>query len=379
VIWTTVVLDLVGFGIAVPVLPLLAKDRFGLSGFSLGALLATFSLAQLLAARRMGRLSDRFGRKPLIITSLVGTSIGSLLTAIAPVSWVLFLARAIDGASGASGSVAQAAVADIAAPERRAQLLGMLGAAFGIGFTIGPAIGAVAAGVGGPRAPFYVAAAVAAANAVAAVFRLPETRPAAGPSARTASMSGAEGQTGARSWREGRLPRLFTIMFLSTIGFSAFEATFSIFTDERLGFSESEAAWAFAFVGLVVSAVQGGAVGPVVRRFGDLRVVRVAFVATAAGLATMTVVEGWPLLLVALTLLCIGQGMAIPSMSSLAVGRIAPDVRAELLGIGQSASAGARVLGPVLGNVAFAHVAVGAPFAAGAALFALCVALALAE
>lgn len=368
-------LDLIGFGIAIPVLPLLAKDRFGLQGFWLGALLATFSLAQLLAARRMGRLSDRYGRKPLIIASLVGTSVGSLLTAIAPAAWVLFLARALDGASGASGSVAQAAVADIAAPADRARLLGLLGAAFGIGFTVGPAIGAVAAAIGGQRAPFYVAAGVAAVNAVAAIVRLPETRKVGGEAIAPAlDAAGA----GARTWRDGRLPRVFLIMFLSALAFSAFEATFSVFTDERLGFSESQAAWAFAFVGLVVSLVQGGLVGPVVRRFGDLPVLRGAFVATALGLATMTFVDGWPVLLVALTLLCIGQGLAIPSMSALAVGRIAPGVRAEVLGVGQSASAGARVLGPVLGNVAFAHVAVGAPFAVGAAVFAVCVGLALA-
>jgi DHA1 family tetracycline resistance protein-like MFS transporter len=373
VIWTTVVLDLVGFGIAIPVLPLLAKNRFGLDGLALGVLLATFSLAQLVAARPMGRLSDRIGRKPLIVTSLVGTSVGSFLTALAPAAWVLYVARLVDGASGASASVAQAAVADLAPPEERARLLGLLGAAFGIGFTIGPAIGGVAAWLGGPRAPFVVAGVVAAVNAVAAVLRLPETRSERVAEAPLAGTSAG----GVRTWREGAFPRILLLSFLATFAFSAFEGTFALFADERLGFGEAQAAWAFAFVGLLVSAVQGGLVGPVVRSQGERRVLQVAYVAVGAGLVVMTAVQGWPVLLVALALLCVGQGLAIPALGSYTVGRIHPDVRAELLGLGQSASAGARVAGPIVGNVLLTHVSTGAPYAMGAMVLVVVVVLAL--
>ena len=158
-LWTTVALDLVGFGIVVPILGRYA-ERFGASGFEVGLLFTCYSLAQLVCAPLLGRLSDRIGRKPVIVLSLVGTALGSVLTGAAGSLWLLFVGRIVDGASGASLSVAQAAVGDITTPEQRPKLVGMMGAAFGVGFVVGPAIGGLAA-LGGPHVPFYVAAALA--------------------------------------------------------------------------------------------------------------------------------------------------------------------------------------------------------------------------
>src|SRR3954469_1867704 len=174
VIWTTVALDLIGFGILFPVLARYTRDA-GASPAVAGLVVASFSVAQLIFSPITGWLSARVGRKPVIIMSLVGTAVGSLLTGLAGSLWLLFLARVIDGASGASVSVAQAAVADVAPPEQRARLLGLLGAAFGAGFALGPAIGGGGA-VGSPRLPFFISAAIAGVNAIAAVKRLPETR-----------------------------------------------------------------------------------------------------------------------------------------------------------------------------------------------------------
>ena len=158
-IWTTVALDLVGFGIVLPILPLYA-ERFGASATTIGILLASFSVAQLLMAPVWGRVSDRIGRKPVILISLFGTAAGSFLTGAAGSLPLLFLGRLVDGASGASVSVAQAAVADVAEPSERPRLLGLLGAAFGLGFVAGPALGALAA-LGGPHVPFYLAGCLA--------------------------------------------------------------------------------------------------------------------------------------------------------------------------------------------------------------------------
>ncbi len=174
-IWTTVALDLIGFGIVLPILPLYA-ERFGASATTIGILLATFSIAQLLLAPVWGRISDRVGRKPVILISLFGTAAGSFLTGAAGSLPMLFLGRLVDGASGASVSVAQAAVADVAEPSERPRLLGLLGAAFGVGFVAGPALGALAA-LGGPHVPFYLAGCVALVNALVAIRRLPETAP----------------------------------------------------------------------------------------------------------------------------------------------------------------------------------------------------------
>ncbi|MEY2609989.1 MAG: hypothetical protein RLZZ128_638, partial [Actinomycetota bacterium] len=142
-IWITVALDLVGFGIVVPILGRYA-ERFGASGLQVGLLFASFSLAQLVFAPLLGRLSDRIGRKPVILISLLGTAVGSFVTGAAGALWVLFLGRILDGASGASVAVAQGAVTDVASPQERPRLLGLLGAAFGVGFVVGPALGGLA-------------------------------------------------------------------------------------------------------------------------------------------------------------------------------------------------------------------------------------------
>lgn len=375
-IWFTVVIDLIGFGVALPVLGPYATKHFSASGTQVGLLISAYSFAQFLFSPVLGRISDRVGRKPVIVFSLIGTAVGSLVTGLAGSLWLLFAARFFDGASGASGSVAQAAVADIAPPERRVALLGMVGAAFGIGFTIGPAIAGVAAWLGGPRTPFFVAAAISGANAIAAIIRLPETRPPNGaPSVRGHGVDGAAINPvgpGARTWRDGGLPVLIGVGFVSMLAFSAFEGTFSIFGADRIGFTESGAAGAFVLIGLLISAVQGGLVGRVVKARGELPVLRGGTALIAGGLAVMAAVRSWWLLVPALVLLCLGQGVASPTMSSVAVSRIAPDRRGAVLGVQQSANALARVLGPALGGWLFDRINPSAPYVGGAILVALC-------
>ena len=194
-LWGCVLLDLIGFGIILPILPLWA-ERFGARPGVIGALVATYSAFQLAFAPLWGRLSDRFGRKPILILALLGTAVGSLLTGLASSVALLFVGRAIDGLSGASVAVAQAAVADLAEPAERPRLLGLIGAAFGLGFVAGPALGALAA-LGGPRAPFLVAAALAACNAVVALVRLAETNRERGARAEAPPDSKAEGDAAA--------------------------------------------------------------------------------------------------------------------------------------------------------------------------------------
>src|SRR5580704_8252410 len=174
VLWTTVAVDLLGFGIVVPLLPLYAR-RLGAGPGSVGLLLAAFSAAQFVSAPLLGRLSDRVGRKPLLIASLAGTALASLLTGVAGSLWLLMVARVLDGASGGSVAVAQASAADMVGPKDRVRVFGLLGAAYGVGFVIGPAIGGLAA-LGGARTPFFVAAGIAGINAAVAIRRLPETR-----------------------------------------------------------------------------------------------------------------------------------------------------------------------------------------------------------
>lgn len=351
IIWTTVALDLVGFGIVVPILGRYA-ERFGANGLQVGLMFASFSVAQMVFAPILGRISDKVGRKPVIVFSLIGTAVGSFVTGAAGALWVLFLGRILDGASGASVAVAQGAVADIAPPEQRARLMGMLGAAFGVGFVVGPALGGLAA-LGGPHVPFYLAGSIAAVNAVAAMIRLPETKPDTSHITET-------GQRGAAL--SPALKRFALVGFLSMLGFAGFEATFSIWGEKQFGFTEGSASLVFVFVGVTLVAVQGGLIGPLTQRLGSRKLLRIGLSLVAVGLLLLGVTTTWPMLFVALFLLSLGQGMSGPSGSAL-VAELAPvERRGEAIGYQQSTAAFGRVAGPVMAGALFDQVGINSQF-----------------
>jgi MFS transporter, DHA1 family, tetracycline resistance protein len=351
IIWTTVALDLVGFGIVVPILGRYA-ERFGANGLQVGLMFASFSVAQMVFAPILGRISDKVGRKPVIVFSLIGTAVGSFVTGAAGALWVLFLGRILDGASGASVAVAQGAVADIAPPEQRARLMGMLGAAFGVGFVVGPALGGLAA-LGGPHVPFYLAGSIAAVNAVAAIIRLPETKP-------DTSHITEKHQRG--SALSPALKRFALVGFLSMLGFAGFEATFSIWGEKQFGFTEGSASIVFVFVGVTLVAVQGGLIGPLTQRLGSRKLLRIGLSLVAVGLLLLGFSNTWPLLFVALFLLSLGQGISGPSGSAL-VAELAPvERRGEAIGYQQGTAAFGRVAGPVMAGALFDRVGISAPF-----------------
>ena len=350
-IWTTVALDLVGFGIIVPILGRYA-ERFGANGLQVGLMFASFSVAQMVFAPILGRISDKVGRKPVIVFSLIGTAVGSFVTGAAGALWVLFLGRILDGASGASVAVAQGAVADIAPPEQRARLMGMLGAAFGVGFVVGPALGGLAA-LGGPHVPFYLAGSIAAINAVAAMIRLPETKP-------DTSHITEKHQRG--SALSPALKRFALVGFLSMLGFAGFEATFSIWGQKQFGFTEGSASIVFVFVGVTLVAVQGGLIGPLTEKLGSRKLLRIGLSLVAVGLLLLGFTTTWPMLFIALFLLSLGQGMSGPSGSSL-VAELAPvERRGEAIGYQQSTAAFGRVAGPVMAGALFDHVGINSQF-----------------
>jgi multidrug resistance protein len=358
-IWITVALDLVGFGIVVPILGRYA-ERYGASGLEVGLLFASFSLAQLVFAPLLGRLSDRIGRKPVIMISLLGTAVGSFVTGAAGALWVLFVGRILDGASGASVAVAQGAVTDLAPPSERPRLLGLLGAAFGVGFVVGPALGGLAS-LGGEHIPFYVAGTVALVNAAVAWRRLPETRPA---DVRRAAREAAKNDTGAKV----RLWGLAVAGFTAIVAFSGFEATFSLLAGDRFRLTEAGVAAIFVGVGVVLVAVQGGLIRPINAKIGTQRSLQVGLVLNSAGLVVLAFAETWPLLIVALALLTVGQGLVTPNLSSLVSGRVPDHRRGEALGFQQGVNAFGRVAGPALAGVLYDHVAIGSPYLVGGAL-----------
>ena len=365
VIWSTVALDMIGFGIVAPILGRYA-DRFGATGFQVGLLFASFSLAQMIFAPILGRWSDRVGRKPVIVISLFGTALGSFITGAAGALWVLFAGRLIDGASGASVSVAQSAITDLATKEQRARMLGLLGMAFGVGFVFGPAIGGLAA-LGGPHIPFYVAGTLALINAVAAIIRLQETR-VPNKAAQTTRVH--------VPFRKRRYGALAGVGFFSMLAFSGFEATFSLFGGARFNLTEASTAVVFLGVGVVMSAVQGSLIGPLTSRFGSLHLLRNGLVFVCIGLLFLGAAVIWPTMIVALLFMVVGAGISNPSLTALVADSAHEDRRGEALGIQQSASALARVIGPPLAGLAFDHVGIGAPFTFGALIYVLAIGIA---
>lgn len=368
-IWLCVALDLVGFGIVFPILPVYAK-RFHVSSATATGLVAVFALASFLFSPVWGRISDRVGRKPILLLSLAGTALGSLITGLAGGIALLYVGRIVDGISGASVSVAQASVSDVAAPEQRARLFGLLGAAFGVGFVAGPALGALAALVG-PRVPFYVAAALSGVNAIVAARRLPETH-----------------GSGARARREGERPKrtlpwagttgvaqLIGVAGCALLAFSAFEATFALFGQKRLGLDLGSSAAVFAMIGLVIVVVQGGLVHPVVTRLGEVGALRAGLASDAVGLLLLAFARNWPAVVPALLALTVGQGLVQTTMSSTLAGRADRHRRGEALGAQQSAGGLARVIGPLAGGFLFERLGAGSPYLVGAALMLVAVLL----
>jgi len=372
-VFVTVFLDLVGFGIVIPLLPLYAQ-RFGAGAVAVAWLLAIYSLMQFLFAPAWGRLSDRIGRRPVLLIGLFGSAASYLACGVAGSLPLLFAARALNGVSGANIGVAQAYIADVTRPEERARGMGMIGAAFGLGFIVGPALGGILSRWGF-AAPFLAAAALTCANALLAVARLPESLP---PDRRAERPAGLTLADRARMLfgraTPARLRALYLAGFLFTLAFAGMEGTFSLWADERWHVTPHGVAYLFAYLGIVSTLAQGGAVSRVVRRIGERRTALAGVGMVAAGLAALALAPSWPALFVALGLVSFGQGLASPTVSSLISRQGGPGEQGRLLGIYQSLSALGRAGGPVAAGVALAHVGVAAPFlsaslvAAGAAL-----------
>lgn len=361
VIWTAVAMDLLGFGIIIPVLPLYA-DSFGADPTTVGLLVASYSFAQFVFSPIWGKASDRFGRRPILLVTIAGSAVGSLILGLAGSVLVLFIGRIVDGISGASVAVARATVADTAPPGDRPRLMGLLGAAFGVGFVLGPAIGGIAA-LGGPSLPFFVAAAISAVNFAIAARRVPETLPATPRRATPPAVPGI-------SWP---LRRLLGTAFVGVVAFSAFETTFALLGERRFGMSLSTVGLTFAGIGVVLVATQGMLAGPISRRLGEHGSIRLALGANAAGFLILSEARSWVLLAAGLALLAFGQGLLVPMISS-AVAGLARASAGTALGLQASASGLARVVGPVMGGALFA-VGTPMPYRAAALLTALVIPL----
>ncbi len=370
IVFLTVFIDLLGFGIVIPLLPLYA-EKYHPSPLAFGLLMSSYSALQFVCAPLLGRLSDRYGRRPVILVSLAGTVIGYLLFAFAHSLAVLFASRILDGATGGNIGTAQAVIADSTAPAERARGMGMIGMAFALGFIFGPAIGGFAVHLG-EAAPGLFAAGLSLAACTWAFFRLPETRPEAAVAPSVPLFSAGPL---VKAFRRPEIGALMLLSFVTTTAFANFEATFAQFITLRLGSGPSMVAWFFVFVGVCSAIVQGGLVRRLTPRFGEARLVVFGAILLVAGFLLLRLGTDVPRLLFAVAVIALGIGVTTPTLSSLVSRRTSAGEQGEILGAYQSMASLGRVFGPFGGENLYLRVGPDAPHWAAAALQAAALAL----
>lgn len=374
ILFLTVFIDLLGFGIVLPLLPYYAHD-FGANAFGVGALLAVYSLMQLFFSPLWGRLSDRIGRRPVLMISLFGSALGltvfgsafPIAQAISPAHWqplalgLLFVSRAFAGVMAATISIAQAYITDATTAENRAKGMGIIGAAFGLGFLFGPAMGGVFAHVGAGISeamryglPAYIAAGIALLNLLFAAFKLPESLPA--DQRGQEQVRGVSFKRLAIAARVPGLGRLMLIYFLTIFAFATMEATFPLLTLDHFKFTEVQNGYVFAYIGVLVVILQGGLVGRLAKRFGERALIIVGAVCLAIALALLPFAPTVGMMLVVLVPLAVGNGLCNPNLTSLISKTAEAGAKGATLGAGQSMAALGRILGPLWGGFAYAYL-----------------------
>lgn len=361
IIFLTVFIDLLGFGIIIPLLPFYAES-FGASAFTIGLLGTSFSLMQFLFSPIWGRWSDKVGRKPIILIGLMGSCLSYLAMALATALPLLFFARIIGGIAGANIPTAQAYIADVTTPENRAKGMGMVGAAFGLGFIFGPAMGGVLSRIS-PEAPMWAASALCLGNFIAAWLLLPESR-------RASSVTRSLGRLAAfrHALTKPALVLLLALYFLVTAAFSGFETTFALFSEARFGFTATSIGFLFAFIGLMLATIQGVLIHRVVKRIGEARLIPAAIFCIALGIGLLPFVWSVPTLLVALGVLAVGMGFNNPSLTAMVSRLSDANDQGGTLGLASSLASLGRVVGPAWGGFLYDAYGMTTPYLSASGL-----------
>ncbi len=354
VIFLTVFIDLIGFGICLPLLPKYA-ERYGAQGWKIGAAMGVYSLMQLVFAPWWGQLSDRIGRRPVLLVSNFGSIVAYGLFGLSAQFvgetgfWILVGSRVFAGICGANLSVASAFIADVTTPEKRSKGMGLIGMAFGLGFILGPVLGSQAFKHFGLAGPGVVAAVICAINFVLGCIILPETRKKdAAPPVRRPRFEQIRHVLAMKE-----VGFLIGIYFLGTFAFTAFESTLPLLLDAKLKFDEEHVGYVFAFCGIMAAMVQGGGIGRLVKSFGERRLIGTSLIVVAISLVLMPLANTLATLLGALAVFAIGSGInRAPTMGL--ISQLSPaDEQGTTLGVAQSAGTLARVLGPTVATTLY--------------------------
>jgi MFS transporter, DHA1 family, tetracycline resistance protein len=374
VLFLIVLIDLIGFGLVIPLLPFYA-ERFSATPQEVTVLMATFSAMQTLAAPIWGRLSDRAGRRPVLMVSMAAAALAYLWMAFADALWMLFAARALAGICAGNIGAAQAYIADVTPPEKRAHGMGMIGAAFGLGFIIGPALGGVVAGhntaTADLRTPGLIACGLSLVALLGVLVVLKESLPAGLPPRPRKGRIAALRDALARK----SLARLLVVFFLAIVAFGGMEATFALWAMAQFNYGPAQIGYIFTYIGVLSAVMQGGLIGRLTARFGEEKLLVAGLALIALGLLAIPAAHDLPMLVVAVSCLALGMGAMQPSLNSLISRRAGVDEQGEILGVAQSVASLSRVLGPLLAGALFAGLGRDSPFLAGMVLVVAAAAL----
>jgi DHA1 family tetracycline resistance protein-like MFS transporter len=366
-IFLIVFIDLLGFGLILPLLPFYAKS-FGANELTIGLLLASYSLMQFIGAPVLGRLSDRYGRRPILLISQLGTFVGFIMLGFANGLGMLFASRIVDGVSGGNISTAQAYIADISDEKNRAKNFGLIGAAFGLGFIMGPAIGGFLSQFG-YQVPAFAAAGLSFLSMALTFFLLHEPERKA-PASREFSVKALK-----RAFAHPTIGLLLTMVFTFGLAFAMFQTSFALFASARFGFDVQQTALVLTYVGVLSVIMQLVVVKRVVKRLGENRSIMVTMASLALGLVLMAAVQNPWMLIVVMPILSFGGGVTIPVLTSLISKSVDRAEVGGMLGISTSVDSLSRVAAPILGNALLAFGS-GLPSLVGAAILVIPIALA---
>ncbi|HEU4521219.1 MAG TPA: MFS transporter [Thermoanaerobaculia bacterium] len=352
VLFLTVFIDLIGFGMVIPFLSFYARE-YGASGVVVGAVVGVYSIMQFFFAPVWGRLSDRIGRRPVILISLTASCIGYFLFAISQSLTLLFVSRIIAGAGGANIGTAQAYITDVTTPSERARGMGIIGAAFGLGFILGPPLSGILAAVGTSRGlhgnllPGVVAATLSLIALTLAFFILAESKP---PDLQP--RSGLPPQFDPRTWgtiaRQGSLLALMSGLFLTLLAVAGMEITVTLHSRDRFAFEQLDLAYLFLFMGVIVGGIQGGLIGRFAKAVGEKQLIIIGALSFTVGFLLVPSLYRVPLLYFAAFFVAIGQGLTYPSLTSLVSKEAPAGERGSILGLATAIGSLARFLGPII-------------------------------
>lgn len=345
-IFLTVTADVFGLTLVIPILPFYAK-KFGASPFTVGLLFASFAICQLISGPILGKLSDNYGRKKILLISQIGTFFGFLFFGLANSLLMLFVARMIDGSTAGNLSIAQAYISDVTKPEERTKAFAFIGIAFGLGFLVGPALSGYLSQFGYHYPPF-AAAFLSLTSILCTIFLLPDV-PATSKSieSRFSQIKRFFGKVESRNW--------LLSFFAFTLSFSTFIAGVALFLNRQFGYDAKNVGYIYAFSGLVGVIIQGGFIGRLVKIFGDRKLSMIGFTLMGLSFVTLWYADNLTLLLINVVVGSIGSAFTRPSITTLITKSVKRDEQGAVLGVSQSMASVAQIIGAVVSGWLIEH------------------------